>query len=225
MHVLWRVIVKEFLQLRQDQKMIPIIFVAPVVQLLALRLRGEHRRHATSRLVLVDQDRSAGQPRARRPLHRAPATSSWSAVEDAAADIDPWLVSRPRAARARDRPRLRRGAGRRAGTPRCRSSPTAPTRTPATVALGYALAHRRRGGRDAGARASRACAGARRGTARRAAGPHRAGAARLVQPRPQEPLVLRAGGAGHDPDAHDHAALRDGAWCARRRSARWSRSS
>ena len=33
MYVLWRVIVKEFLQLRQDKKMIPIIFVAPVVQI------------------------------------------------------------------------------------------------------------------------------------------------------------------------------------------------
>ena len=33
MYVLWRIIVKEFLQLRQDRRMIPIIFVAPVVQL------------------------------------------------------------------------------------------------------------------------------------------------------------------------------------------------
>ena len=36
MRVLWRVIVKEFLQLKQDRKMIPVIFVAPVVQVLSL---------------------------------------------------------------------------------------------------------------------------------------------------------------------------------------------
>ena len=34
MYVLWRIIVKEFLQLRQDKKMIPVIFVAPIVQLM-----------------------------------------------------------------------------------------------------------------------------------------------------------------------------------------------
>jgi ABC-type Na+ efflux pump permease subunit len=31
--VLWRVIVKEFLQIRRDRKMIPVIFVAPIVQI------------------------------------------------------------------------------------------------------------------------------------------------------------------------------------------------
>ena len=34
MYVLWRVIVKEFLQLKQDKRMIPMVFMAPVVQLL-----------------------------------------------------------------------------------------------------------------------------------------------------------------------------------------------
>ena len=33
MYVLWRVIVKEFLQLKEDRRMIPIIFVAPVIQI------------------------------------------------------------------------------------------------------------------------------------------------------------------------------------------------
>src|SRR5262249_13393682 len=33
---LLRVVVKEFLQLRQDRKMIPVLFVGPIVQLLAL---------------------------------------------------------------------------------------------------------------------------------------------------------------------------------------------
>ena len=31
MYVLWRVIVKEFLQLRQDKRMIPLIFGAPIL--------------------------------------------------------------------------------------------------------------------------------------------------------------------------------------------------
>ena len=34
MRTLWRVIVKEFLQIRRDRRMIPVIFVAPVVQIL-----------------------------------------------------------------------------------------------------------------------------------------------------------------------------------------------
>ena len=33
MRVVWQVIVKEFLQIRRDLRMIPVIFVAPVVQI------------------------------------------------------------------------------------------------------------------------------------------------------------------------------------------------
>ena len=36
MYALWRVVIKEFLQLRQDKKMIPSLIVGPIVQLLAL---------------------------------------------------------------------------------------------------------------------------------------------------------------------------------------------
>ena len=36
MHALLQVIVKEFLQLRQDKKMIPVMIVGPIMQLLAL---------------------------------------------------------------------------------------------------------------------------------------------------------------------------------------------
>jgi ABC-2 type transport system permease protein len=57
-HVLWRVIVKEFLQIRRDRKMIPVIFVAPVVQILVFgfAVNTDVTRVPT---VLVDQDRSA----------------------------------------------------------------------------------------------------------------------------------------------------------------------
>ena len=41
MHVLWRVIVKEFLQLRQDKRMIPVIFVAPVIQILLIKTAAD----------------------------------------------------------------------------------------------------------------------------------------------------------------------------------------
>jgi ABC-2 type transport system permease protein len=56
--VLWRVIVKEFLQIRRDHRMIPVIFVAPVVQILifGFAMNTDVRDVPT---VLVDQDRSA----------------------------------------------------------------------------------------------------------------------------------------------------------------------
>src|SRR5438067_267494 len=58
MYVLWRIIVKEFLQLRQDRRMIPIIFVAPVVQLVifGFAVNTDVNRVPT---VLVDEDRTA----------------------------------------------------------------------------------------------------------------------------------------------------------------------
>ena len=45
MYVLWRVIVKEFLQLRQDRRVLPIIFVAPIFQMLAFGYAHHLRRH------------------------------------------------------------------------------------------------------------------------------------------------------------------------------------
>lgn len=58
MHVVWQVIVKEFLQVRRDLRMIPVIFVAPVVQLVifGFAVNTDVTRVPT---VLVDQDRSA----------------------------------------------------------------------------------------------------------------------------------------------------------------------
>ena len=58
MYVLWRVIVKEFLQIRRDRRMIPVIFVAPVVQILVFgfAVNTDVTRVPT---VVVDQDRTA----------------------------------------------------------------------------------------------------------------------------------------------------------------------
>ena len=58
MHALWRVIVKEFLQLRQDKKMIPSLIVGPIIQLLALGYAANMDVNDIPILV-VDQDRTA----------------------------------------------------------------------------------------------------------------------------------------------------------------------
>ncbi|HXY38039.1 MAG TPA: ABC transporter permease [Vicinamibacteria bacterium] len=58
MRVLWQVIVKEFLQLRRDVRMIPIIFVAPVVQITVFGF-AVNTDVTRVPMVLVDEDRSA----------------------------------------------------------------------------------------------------------------------------------------------------------------------
>jgi ABC-2 type transport system permease protein len=58
MHVVWQVIVKEFLQIRRDLRMIPVIFVAPVVQLVIFGF-AVNTDVTRVPMVLVDQDRSA----------------------------------------------------------------------------------------------------------------------------------------------------------------------
>jgi ABC-2 type transport system permease protein len=91
MHVLWRVIVKEFLQIRRDRKMIPVIFVAPVVQILVFGF-AVNTDVTDVPTVLVDQDRSA----ATRDLVSRFAASGYfelvgtEAQPDAA---DRWLVT------------------------------------------------------------------------------------------------------------------------------------
>ncbi len=54
MYVLWRMIVKEFLQLRQDKKLIPTLFVGPLFQLMALGYAANLDVTAIP-TVLVDQ--------------------------------------------------------------------------------------------------------------------------------------------------------------------------
>jgi ABC-2 type transport system permease protein len=58
MRVVWQVIVKEFLQIRRDLRMIPVIFVAPVVQITIFGF-AVNTDVTNVPTVLVDQDRSA----------------------------------------------------------------------------------------------------------------------------------------------------------------------
>ena len=91
MYVLWRVIVKEFLQLRQDKRMIPVIFVAPVIQitLFGFAVNTDVTKVPT---VLVDQDKSAAS---RELVSRFVSSGYFElvAVEERADAVSPWLVS------------------------------------------------------------------------------------------------------------------------------------
>jgi ABC-2 type transport system permease protein len=90
MYVLWRVIVKEFLQLRQDKRMIPIIFVAPVIQivLFGFAVNTDVDNVPT---VLVDQDRS---PASRDLVSRFVNSGYFELVgtEEQTSAVEPWLV-------------------------------------------------------------------------------------------------------------------------------------
>jgi len=90
-HVLWRVIVKEFLQIRRDRRMIPVIFVAPVVQII---LFGFAANTDVSNVltVLVDQDRSAAS---RDLVSRFVESGYFEIVGGAerAGEVDRWLVT------------------------------------------------------------------------------------------------------------------------------------
>lgn len=90
MHELWAVIVKEFLQLKQDKKMIPAMVIGPIIQLLALGYAANlDVTHVP--MVLVDQDRS---PASRALVERFTGAGTFDLVgaEDGPAAIDPWLV-------------------------------------------------------------------------------------------------------------------------------------
>ena len=84
------VIVKEFLQLRQDRKMIPVLLVGPLAQLLALGYAANLDVRNVP-LVLVDQDRSSAS---RDLVERFTGSGYFDLVgtEDTAAAVEPWLV-------------------------------------------------------------------------------------------------------------------------------------
>ena len=91
MYVLWRIIVKELLQLRQDRKMIPVIFVAPVVQLVIFGF-AVNTDVAHVPMVLVDHDRT----RASRDLVDRFVQSGYFdlvGLEDAPRSVDEWLIT------------------------------------------------------------------------------------------------------------------------------------
>jgi ABC-2 type transport system permease protein len=89
-HVLWRVIVKEFLQLRQDKKLLPALFVGPLVQLLALGYAANLDVTDIPMLV-VDQDRSHSS---RELVERFTGSGYFRLVgaEDTVDAVEPWLV-------------------------------------------------------------------------------------------------------------------------------------
>lgn len=90
MYVLWRVIVKEFLQLKEDKRMIPIIFVAPVIQIVLFGF-AVNTDVTNVPTVLVDQDRSA----ASRDLVSRFLNSGYFelvATEEQVEGVEPWLV-------------------------------------------------------------------------------------------------------------------------------------
>jgi ABC-2 type transport system permease protein len=90
-YVLWRMIVKEFLQLRQDKKLIPTLFVGPLFQLMALGYAANLDVSAIP-TVLVDQDRT---PASRRLVDRFTGSGYFEVKggEDTAKAVEPWLVS------------------------------------------------------------------------------------------------------------------------------------
>src|SRR4029453_9863203 len=91
MRVLWHVIVKELLQLRQDHKMLPLIFVAPLLQIVLFGSAVNTGVRGVP-MVLVDQDRSPGS---RDLVDRFVSSGYFTllATEDHPRDIDAWLVS------------------------------------------------------------------------------------------------------------------------------------
>jgi len=89
--VLWRVIVKEFLQIRRDRKMIPVIFVAPIVQITVFGF-AVNTDVTNVPMVLVDQDRSASS---RELVDRFVESGYFEIVGtgERAAEVDRWLVT------------------------------------------------------------------------------------------------------------------------------------
>jgi len=91
MRALLQVVLKEFLQLRQDRKMIPAMIVGPLVQLLALGYAANQDVNLIP-LLLVDQDRS---PASRRLVDRFVGSGYFELVGsvDTAQAAEAWLTA------------------------------------------------------------------------------------------------------------------------------------
>ncbi|MGD8331924.1 MAG: ABC transporter permease [Acidobacteriota bacterium] len=135
MYVLWRIIVKEFLQLKEDKRIIPLVFLAPVIQLLAFGYAA-NLDVATVDLLLVDRDQS---PASRALVERfigSPYFEMIGAV-DSIDDIEPWLVD----GRADAAIVIGANYGRKAaagGTPEIQLIVDGSDSTSATLGLSYA---------------------------------------------------------------------------------------
>jgi ABC-2 type transport system permease protein len=89
-YVLWRVIAKELLQIRRDRRMLPVIFVSPVVMIVVFGF-AVNTDVTNVPLVLVDQDKSS----ASRDLVTRFVRSGYFdlvGLADRADDVDGWLV-------------------------------------------------------------------------------------------------------------------------------------
>ena len=90
MGALVQMVIKEFLQLRQDRKMIPVLVVGPMMQLLALGFAANLDVNRVS-LLIVDQDKS----RASRDLVERFTGSRYFELVGAVDSLDavePWLL-------------------------------------------------------------------------------------------------------------------------------------
>jgi len=135
MYVLWRVIVKEFLQLSRDKKIIPIVFVAPAVQLLLFGYAA-NLDVTDVPLLLIDQDRTQAS---RRLVDRFLGSPYFELVgtEERTQAVGPWLVS----GRAQVALVVDNGYGEAVAsgrTPRVQVIADGSDSTSAVVGLGYA---------------------------------------------------------------------------------------
>jgi ABC-2 type transport system permease protein len=132
---LLQMIVKEFLQLRQDKKMIPVLVVGPIMQLLALGYAANLDVNRIG-LALVDQDRS----RASRELLQRFVGSGYfelRASKDAAGEVEALLLD----GRAQLALVIEAGYGRAlagGGRPRVQAIADGTDSNSAGIGLGYA---------------------------------------------------------------------------------------
>ena len=179
--VMW----KEVIELRQDPRIFGIIFIAPVVQLAILGYAATTDVRNVP-IVIVDADRSCGQPGADQPVHGLRHLRA-RRRRVRARDVDRYLESGD-AWMALAIPARTARTSRRAARRRCRSSRTDRTRAPRTSRWGMRRISIAGYAQDLVERAARAAGGAagwRRGG-------HRAARARLVQPDAREPLLHAA---------------------------------
>lgn len=91
MYVLWRILVKELLQLRHDRRMIPVMIVGPLMQLFALGFAANTDvQHVP--MLLVDLDRTEDS---RRLVDDFLGSGYFdlAGVEATQSAIEPWLIS------------------------------------------------------------------------------------------------------------------------------------
>lgn len=137
MYALLRVIVKEFLQLRRDRRMWPIIFVAPVIQLVVFGFAVNTDVNRVP-LLLVDRDRSAAS-RALVDSFTGSGYFELVGVEDEVGGIEGWFLD----GRAQVALVVGRGYGEAVAAgrgPKVQVVADGSDASPATVALGYAAA-------------------------------------------------------------------------------------